>query len=162
MLESGEASQQSLYYQRQLVGRKVQSQELHSKLLFDPSSLISNTSRGAESQWVNQTLKTGQRLFLYSAYHVGEVVIMCLQTKIFTQDGRGSNAMVRILGAAPHRFKTMLSCVCVDKSGYKIHARVDVRQNKEHWALPYSSYFFNCLMRGTFHPVQVQVGNITY
>ena len=63
--------------------------------------------------------------------------------------------MVRILGAAPHRFKTELSCVCVDKSGYKIHTKVNVRQNKEHWALPYSSYFFNCLLIGTFRPVQV-------
>ena len=71
------------------------------------------------------------------------------------KDGRGFNAMVRILGAAPHRFKTSLSCVCVDKTGYKIHTKVDVRQNKEHWALPYSSYYFNCLLMGTFRPVQV-------
>ena len=65
------------------------------------------------------------------------------------------NAMVRILGAAPHRLKTSLSCVCLDKAGYKIHTKVDVRQNKEHWALPYSSYFFNCLLIGNFRPVQV-------
>ena len=65
------------------------------------------------------------------------------------------NSMVRILGAAPHRLKTVLSCVCVDKSGYKIQTKVDVRQNKEHWALPYSSYFFNCLLIGNFRPIQV-------
>ena len=62
------------------------------------------------------------------------------------------NSMVRILGAAPHRLKTVLSCVCVDKLGYKIQTKVDVRQNKEHWALPYSSYFFNCLLIGNFRP----------
>ena len=56
------------------------------------------------------------------------------------------NSMARILGAAPHRLKTVLSCVCVD---------VDVRQNKEHWALPYSSYFLNCLLILNFRPVQV-------
>ena len=66
--------------------------------------------------------------------------------------------MVRILGAAPHHLKTGLSCVCIDKGGYKIHTKVDVRQNKEHWALPYSSYFFNCLLVGTFRPVQVGSG----
>ena len=72
------------------------------------------------------------------------------------QDGRGMTKMMRIMGVAPHRFKTILSCVCVDKAGYKIHTGVDVRQNKEHWALPYSSHFFNCLLRGTFRPVQVR------
>ena len=74
---------------------------------------------------------------------------------LLPKDGGGMTAMVRILGAAPHRLKTSLHCVCVDKSGYKIQTGVDVRQNKEHWALPYSSYFFNCLLRGTFRPVQV-------
>ena len=65
------------------------------------------------------------------------------------------NSMVIIIGAAPHRLETVLSSVCVDKSGYKIQTKVDVRQNKVHLALSYSSYFFNCLLIGNFRPVQV-------
>ena len=68
-VSEAESYKKSLYYQRQIIGRKVQSEELHSKL-FDPSSLIANYSEGMTSMWVNQTIKTGQRLFLYSAYYV--------------------------------------------------------------------------------------------
>ena len=68
-VSDAESYKKSLYYQRQIIGRKVQSEELHSQL-FDPSSLIGNYSEGMASLWVNQTIKTGQKLFLYSAYYV--------------------------------------------------------------------------------------------
>ena len=77
------------------------------------------------------------------------------EDKYFSQDGRGFHSVVRILGAARHRLKTTLNCACEDKRGYRTVVEVDVRQNKEHWNLPYSSYYFNCIMRGNFRPVKV-------
>ena len=86
------------------------------------------------------------------------------------QDGRGFHSIVRVLGAAKHRLKTSLNCAVVDKAGYRnivevvslikyfqviYLIKVDIRQNKEHWNLPYSSYYFNCMLRGTFSPVKV-------
>ena len=60
------------------------------------------------------------------------------------------------MGIARHKIKTKLNCVCVDRKGYRIEVGVDVRQNKEHWNLPYSSYYFNCILRGNFQPVKVK------
>merc|ERR1719233_516869 len=57
-VSDAESYKKSLYYQRQIIGRKVQSEEVHSRL-FDPSSLIGNYSEGMASLWVNQTIKTG-------------------------------------------------------------------------------------------------------
>ena len=62
---------------------------------------------------------------------------------------------MRVLGAARHRLKTTLNCACVDRGGYTTTTAVDVRQNKEHWNLPFSSYYFNCIMRSNFRPVKV-------
>ena len=64
---------------------------------------------------------------------------------------------MRVLGAAPHRLRTRLTCLAVDRHGYTVTVEVDVRQNKEHWSLPFSSYYFNCLLRGNFKPSQVAV-----
>ena len=63
--------------------------------------------------------------------------------------------MVRVLGLAPHKMKASLVCIGEDKHGARLELRVDLKQNKEHWNLPYSSYFFNCALKGTFLPVQV-------
>ena len=71
------------------------------------------------------------------------------------EDGRGFHSIVRVLGAARHRLKTTLNCACVDRGGYTTTTAVDVRQNKEHWNLPFSSYYFNCIMRSNFRPVKV-------
>ena len=71
------------------------------------------------------------------------------------EDGRGFHSIVRVLGAARHRLKTTLNCACVDRGGYTTLTAVDVRQNKEHWNLPFSSYYFNCIMRSNFRPVKV-------
>ena len=81
---------------------------------------------------------------------------------VWCQDGRGTSAIVRVLGAAPHRLRTTLSCVCVDPRGYRITVSVDVRQNKEHWSLPYSSYYFNCMLRGNFKPSQASNNTLTF
>ena len=62
---------------------------------------------------------------------------------------------MRVLGLAPHKMKTSLVCIGEDKHGARLELRVDLKQNKEHWNLPYSSYFFNCALKGTFLPVQV-------
>ena len=51
--------------------------------------------------------------------------------------------------------KTSLVCIGEDKHGARLELRMDLKQNKEHWNLPYSSYFFNCALKGTFLPVQV-------
>ena len=59
------------------------------------------------------------------------------------------------MGIARHKIRTKLNCVCVDRKGYRTEVGVDVRQNKEHWNLPYSSYYFNCILRGNFQPVKV-------
>ena len=60
------------------------------------------------------------------------------------------------MGIARHKIRTKLNCVCVDRKGYRTEVGVDVRQNKEHWNLPYSSYYFNCILRGNFQPVKVK------
>ena len=59
------------------------------------------------------------------------------------------------MGIARHKIRTKLNCVCVDRKGYRTEVGGDVRQNKEHWNLPYSSYYFNCILRGNFQPVKV-------
>ena len=80
---------------------------------------------------------------------------MLFISKIFNKDDRGFHSLVRILGAAKQRMKTTLSCICIDKNGYRATVDVTLRQNKEHWNLPFSSYYFNCLMRGNFKPDKV-------
>ena len=60
------------------------------------------------------------------------------------------------MGIARHKIRAKLNCVCVDRKGYRTEVGVDVRQNKEHWNLPYSSYYFNCILRGNFQPVKVK------
>ena len=62
---------------------------------------------------------------------------------------------MRVLGLAPHKMKAPLICIGEDKHGARLELRVDLKQNKEHWNLPYSSYFFNCALKGNFQPVQV-------
>ena len=62
---------------------------------------------------------------------------------------------MRVLGLAAHKIKTPMVCIGEDKHGARVELRLDLKQNKEHWNLPYSSYFFNCALRGTFLPVQV-------
>ena len=51
---------------------------------------------------------------------------------------------MRVLAAAPHRLRTSLSCLAVNTHGYSVTVEVELRQNKEHWSLPYSSYYLNC------------------
>ena len=60
------------------------------------------------------------------------------------KDGRGTSSLVRVLAAAPHRLRTSLSCLAVNTHGYSVTVEVELRQNKEHWSLPYSSYYLNC------------------
>ena len=71
------------------------------------------------------------------------------------KDGRGTSSLVRVLAAAPHRLRTSLSCLAVNTHGYSVTVEVELRQNKEHWSLPYSSYYLNCRLRGNFRPSQV-------
>ena len=63
--------------------------------------------------------------------------------------------MIRVLGIAPFRLKSSLSCLGEDQHGARVEMRVDLRQNKEHWSLPFASHFFNCRLRGNFRPVKV-------
>ena len=62
---------------------------------------------------------------------------------------------------APHKVKAPMVCIGEDKHGARVELRLDLKQNKEHWNLPYSSYFFNCALRGTFLPVQVPSSTLT-
>ena len=51
--------------------------------------------------------------------------------------------------------KASLVCIGEDKHGARLELRMDLKQNKEHWNLPFSSYYFNCIMKSNFRPVKV-------
>ena len=116
---------------------------------------IGKAAPPTDSEWVNQTLTTFYKnrtsIYLYSAYLVSESF---LSDEKNPQDDRESR-QVRVLGLAPHKIKAPMVCIGEDKHGARVELRLDLKQNKEHWNLPYSSYFFNCALRGTFLPVQV-------
>ncbi|XP_023349720.1 uncharacterized protein LOC111718378 [Eurytemora carolleeae] len=94
-----------------------------------------------DSEWIHVPLSNGKSVYQYSAY----------------QDNRVGYPIVRIIGITQFKFKDKLDCIMEDEHGYRLSTEVDLRQNKEHWNLPWSSFFFNCRIEGNFIPKQVRL-----